>query len=80
MSNVTIFPVLSQFGKCHKVHLNEKTMLVFDLVLRSTKIPIAMKLLTVVYHDSNSGSWGVFIDTCKSLEVTLSTGLFSLVT
>lgn len=55
-------------------------MLVFDLVLRSSKIPIAMKLLTVVYHDSNSGSWGVFIDTCKSLEVTLSTGLFSLVT
>lgn len=77
---MTIFPVLSQFGKCNKVHLNEKTMLVFDLVLRSSKIPIAMKLLTVVYHDSNSGSWGVFIDTCKSLEVTLSMGLFSLVT
>lgn len=77
---MTIFPVLSQFGKCNKVHLNEKTMLVFDLVLRSSKIPIAMKLLTVVYHDGNSGSWGVFIDTCKSLEVTLSTGLFSLVT
>lgn len=80
MSNVTIFPDLSQFGKCNKVHLNEKTMLVFDLVLRSTKISIAMKLLTVVYQDSNSGLWGVFIDTFKSLEVTLSTGLFSLVT
>lgn len=77
---MTIALVLSQFGKCSEGHLNEKTMLALDLVLRSTKISTAMKLLTVVYHGSDSGSWGVFIDTCKSLEGTLSTGLFSLVT